>query len=95
MRIVTSGMYTTSNMCITTDYNRQMGDENHFWIVFSLYCIPGYPIVPPFFECGYMPRGTQLYLVICLQAHDQCLYANKDDSVYLMQRNRSLPILER
>ena len=39
MFIVSSGMYTTGNMCITTNYRRQMGDENHFWIVFSLYSI--------------------------------------------------------
>ena len=31
MFIVASVMYTTNNMCITTNYKRQMGDENHFW----------------------------------------------------------------
>ena len=32
-------MYTTSTMYITTKCKRQTGDENYFWIVFSLYYI--------------------------------------------------------
>ena len=39
MFIVSSGKYTTSNMCIMTNHKRQIGDENHVWIVFSLYYI--------------------------------------------------------